>query len=157
MAAGENGRGAPGLDSAAGVIKAGRNGRIHAGFPVRPRRACQGLRTIRCGGNPNNPTAVMPLLRLGPPAWSFAVDAHSCIMVPPHQGLPNTRLRAVSAPESELLLRSSSRPHRLACSAPTRPSPAGARRMVTGLGSSRALLLRLIGTRTPTVKPKKNR
>ena len=37
----------------------------------------------------------MPLCRLGPPTWSFAVDAHGCIMVPSHQGRPNTRLRAV--------------------------------------------------------------
>jgi hypothetical protein len=28
----------------------------------------------------------MPLCRLGPPAWSFAVDAHSCIMVLPLRG-----------------------------------------------------------------------
>ena len=39
----------------------------------------------------------MPLCRLGPPAWSFAVDAHDCIMVLPHEGRPNTRLRAVIA------------------------------------------------------------
>ena len=49
------------------------DGRKHTGLPDRP-RACHGLRTIRGGGNPDNPTALMPLIRLGPPTWSFAVS-----------------------------------------------------------------------------------
>ena len=43
-------------------------------------------RTIRSGGNLNNPKALMPPLGLGPPACSFAVDAHGCIMVLPFRG-----------------------------------------------------------------------
>ena len=37
--------------------------------------------TIRGGGYPTTPLASMPLLRMGLPPRSFAVDAHGCIMV----------------------------------------------------------------------------
>jgi hypothetical protein len=30
---------------------------------------------------------------MGLPSWSFAADAHHCIMVQAHLGLPNTRMR----------------------------------------------------------------
>ena len=37
--------------------------------------------TVRGGGVPEIPTALMPVVRMGPPPRSFAADAHHCIMV----------------------------------------------------------------------------
>jgi hypothetical protein len=37
--------------------------------------------TVRGGGIPTCPLALMPTGRMGPPLRSFAADAHDCIMV----------------------------------------------------------------------------
>src|SRR5260370_31220275 len=39
---------------------------------------------------------------MGPLPRSFAADAYDCIMVPILTDRPNTRMRAISAPDSEL-------------------------------------------------------
>jgi hypothetical protein len=37
--------------------------------------------TVRGGGFPTGPLALMPIGRMGPPLRSFAADAHDCIVV----------------------------------------------------------------------------
>src|SRR5208282_4736823 len=44
--------------------------------------ACDGApMTVRGGGFPTGPLALMPIGRMGPPLRSFAADAHDCIVV----------------------------------------------------------------------------
>ena len=58
--------------------------------------------TVRGGGFPTGPLALMPIGRMGPPLRSFAADAHDCIVVW-SLDLPNTRLwRDYTALESGL-------------------------------------------------------
>jgi hypothetical protein len=60
--------------------------------------------TIRGGGYPTTPLASMPLLRMGLPPRSFAVDAHGCIMVRILSGsteykvVARTRVQLASSP-----------------------------------------------------------
>ena len=53
---------------------------------------CRAAETIRGGGDPTPDMACKPPTRMGPPPWSFAADAHGCIVVRIQRDRPNTSL-----------------------------------------------------------------
>src|ERR671929_1563056 len=62
-------------------------------FGARSRLSSGGLpMMIRGGGAPRRSLAFKPWCRMDPPLRTFAADAHGCIMVRTHMGLPNTSL-----------------------------------------------------------------
>ncbi len=58
--------------------------------------------TDRGGGNPTLHMVFEPRFRMGPLPWSFAADAHDCIMVSILTDRPNTSLWRDLAPDGEL-------------------------------------------------------
>ena len=58
--------------------------------------------TIRGGGDPTLLHGFRAAMKNGPAASELRRDAHDCIMVPILTDRPNTRMRAIFAPDGEL-------------------------------------------------------
>ena len=58
--------------------------------------------TIRGGGDPTLLHGFQAAMKNGPAASELRRDAHDCIMVPILTDRPNTRMRAIFAPDGEL-------------------------------------------------------